>query len=113
MGNPVVPYGAWPSPISAEMLTDGVVKLIDVWDDRIHQVWHEARPSEAGRQPLVIATPDGPRDLIEAPLSARSAVHEYGGGAAWVEDGIAWFVNWDDQRIWRVSRSTVRARRSH
>jgi dipeptidyl aminopeptidase/acylaminoacyl peptidase len=43
-----------------------------------------------------------PRDVIEAPFNARSAVHEYGGGAAWVEQGVAWFVNWDDQRIWRV-----------
>jgi dipeptidyl aminopeptidase/acylaminoacyl peptidase len=42
------------------------------------------------------------RDLFDAPFSARSAVHEYGGGAAWVEDGVAWFVNWDDQRIWRL-----------
>jgi dipeptidyl aminopeptidase/acylaminoacyl peptidase len=50
---------------------------------------------------LVVADPEA-RDLIDAPFSARSAVHEYGGGAAWVERGVAWFVNWDDQRVWRV-----------
>ena len=90
--------------MTAEMLTAGVVKLIDVWVDGSTTIWHEARPSEGGRQVLVVAEPDGSsRDLIDPPFSARSGVHEYGGGAAWVEDGTAWFVNWDDQRIWRQS----------
>ena len=102
MSSSIVPYGLWPSPISAEMLTDGVTKLIDVWDDGSTTVWHEGRPAEAGRQPLVVIDGDGRRDLIDPPFSARSAVHEYGGGAAWVEGGVAWFVNWDDQRVWRV-----------
>jgi dipeptidyl aminopeptidase/acylaminoacyl peptidase len=105
MTRTVMPYGTWPSPIEPTMLTAGVVKLIDVWVDE-HTgatVIHEARPSERGRQPLVAVDADGTRrDLLDPPLSARSAVHEYGGGAAWVEGGVAWFVNWDDQRIWRV-----------
>ena len=42
-----LPYGTWPSPISAEMLTAGVTKLIDVWVDGDTTVWHEARPDEA------------------------------------------------------------------
>jgi dipeptidyl aminopeptidase/acylaminoacyl peptidase len=98
------PYGTWPSPISADQLTAGVVKLVDVWVDGDRTVWHEGRPAESGRQPLVVRDPDGTvRDLFDAPYNARSAVHEYGGGAAWVADGTAWFVNWDDQRIWRIS----------
>ena len=102
MTSPKVPYGTWPSPISPEMLTARDPKLIDVWDDGITTVWHEARPNEAGRQPLVVADRDGQRDVLDVPFNARSAVHEYGGGAAWVADGVAWFVNWDDQRVWRV-----------
>jgi hypothetical protein len=99
----VLPYGTWPSAITPAMLTAGAVKLIDVWDDGTTTVWHEARPAESGRQVLVTVDADGSRrDLIAAPFSARSGVHEYGGGAAWVEGGVAWFVNWDDQRIWRV-----------
>lgn len=99
----VVPYGTWPSAITPAMLTAGAVKLLDVWDDDGRVVWHEARPAEGGRQVLVTTDPDGARrDLIAAPFDARSAVHEYGGGAAWVEHGVAWFVNWGDQRIWHV-----------
>lgn len=109
MSRNVVPFGAWPSPVEASMLTAGVVRLIDVWVDDSgdgatgRTVWHEGRPSEQGRQPLVVVESDGTRrDLIDAPFSARSGVHEYGGGAAWVDGGVAWFVNWDDQRVWRV-----------
>jgi dienelactone hydrolase len=99
----VLPFGTWPSAITPAMLTAGAVKLIDVWSDGDRTVWHEGRPAEAGRQVLVTIDADGARrDLIDVRFSARSAVHEYGGGAAWVEAGIAWFVNWDDQRIWRV-----------
>jgi dipeptidyl aminopeptidase/acylaminoacyl peptidase len=85
------------------MLTEGVTTLIDVWDDGSRTVWHEARPSEGGRQPLAVIDDNGRRDLLDPPFSARSSVHEYGGGAAWVEDGVAWFVNSDDQRVWRVA----------
>lgn len=95
-------YGTWPSAITPAMLTTGEVRLLDVWADGDRTVWHEARPTEAGRQPLVTADDGERRDLFPAPFSARSAVHEYGGGAAWVEGGVAWFVNWDDQRVWRV-----------
>lgn len=107
MSPTISPFGTWPSGITPAMLTAGVVKLVDVWVDRDGDrdvtVWHEARPAEAGRQPLVTIDRDGRRrDLFAAPFSARSAVHEYGGGAAWVEGGIAWFVNWDDQQIWRL-----------
>ena len=101
----VLPFGTWPSTITPVMLTTGVVKVLDVWADGASgaTVWHEGRPAEAGRQVLVTVDASGTRrDLFSAPFSARSGVHEYGGGAAWVEDGVAWFVNWDDQRVWRV-----------
>ncbi|MFP5487640.1 MAG: S9 family peptidase, partial [Acidimicrobiia bacterium] len=99
----VLPYGTWPSAISPAMLTAGGVKLLDVWVDGDRTVWHEARPAEHGRQVLVTVESDGTRrDVLPAPFDARSAVHEYGGGSAWVQDGVAWFVHWADQRIWRL-----------
>ena len=102
-----LPFGTWPSAITPAVLTVGAVKLLDLWSGRDGgrdvTVWHEARPADAGRQVLVTSGADGTRrDLVAAPFDARSAAHEYGGGAAWVEEGVAWFVNWSDQRIWRV-----------
>jgi dipeptidyl aminopeptidase/acylaminoacyl peptidase len=49
-------------------------------------------------------TPDGPEDAIPDGFSARSRVHEYGGGAAIVSAGTVFFINFDDQRVYRVER---------
>jgi len=65
--------------------------------------WLELRPQEGGRTGLVRRRPDGTvDDLLPPPWNVRSAVHEYGGGAAWVHDGTAWFANWADQRLYRL-----------
>jgi dipeptidyl aminopeptidase/acylaminoacyl peptidase len=101
-------YGRWPSPVTPEMLTEGATGLVDVWtgtwDGSPATIWLESRPSEAGRLQLVALTADGVRrDLLPDGFSARSGVHEYGGGAAWVEDDVVWFVNWTDQRLYRLT----------
>jgi dipeptidyl aminopeptidase/acylaminoacyl peptidase len=60
---------------------------------------------------LVRCSPDGTlTELLPRGQSARTAVHEYGGGAWWVRDGIVWFSAWEDQRLYRLdpaSRSVV------
>ena len=94
------------------MLTRGAVGLVDVWtslwDGQFCTIWLESRPSEAGRLQLVSLAPDGTRiDLLPEGFSARSGVHEYGGGAAWVEAGTAWFVNWSDQRLYRLTSGST------
>ena len=33
-------------------------------------------------------------EVLAAPWNARTAVHEYGGGAWWVRDGVLWFADW-------------------
>ena len=63
--------------------------------------WDEVRPSEAGRT-LVVSRQHG--DILKAPWSAKSQVHEYG-GISWLglmHDGKAMlaFVNKADQRIY-------------
>ena len=64
--------------------------------------WVEGRPAEQGRNVLVRWTPDGQvSDVTAAPFNVRSRVHEYGGGAFWVDGNIVYFVNFKDQRIYR------------
>jgi dipeptidyl aminopeptidase/acylaminoacyl peptidase len=103
-----VPYGYWPSTVTPEMLTEGAVGLVDVWHTEwagvVTTVWLESRPSEAGRTALVAIAPDGNHvDVLPATSNVRTGVHEYGGGAAWVEQGVAWFVEWADQRLYRAT----------
>ncbi|MEZ5236974.1 MAG: prolyl oligopeptidase family serine peptidase [Acidimicrobiales bacterium] len=92
------PYGSWSSPISAELIVSAAVGLGDVWVDGAHTWWSELRPTEAGRVELVR---DGV-DLLGAPFSARTRVHEYGGGAWWLHGETVYFANWSDQRLHRL-----------
>jgi len=98
----IAPYGTWPSPITAGMIADTTISLSSVLVDGRDIYWLEGRPSEGGRVVLVRWTENGPVDVLPQGYSARARVHEYGGGAAIVSGGVAFFVNFDDQRIYRL-----------
>ncbi len=67
-------------------------------------VWSEGRPAEGGRTQLVRYEPGGATtDLLPDARNARTAVHEYGGAAWWVRDGVTWFTDWADQRLYRLA----------
>ncbi len=98
----VVPYGSWPTPVTSAVVVAKAVKLSELRIDGEDVVWSESRPSEGGRTALVRLTADGSRsELLEPGQNARTAVHEYGGAAWWVRDGIVWFSSWEDQRLYR------------
>jgi dipeptidyl aminopeptidase/acylaminoacyl peptidase len=79
------PYGAWASPLSAAAVAAAGRTVVDLLPlpaaSPFTHAWIEARPDEGGRQVIVAATA-GCRHELPAPWSARSRVHEYGGGAA-------------------------------
>jgi dipeptidyl aminopeptidase/acylaminoacyl peptidase len=98
------PYGSWSTPITSELLLSSAVQLREVRVDGDDVVWAEGRPAEGGRTQLVRLDAAGNRtDLLPEGFNARTAVHEYGGGAWWVRDGVTWFVNWADQRLYRLA----------
>src|SRR5687768_5634981 len=98
----VAPYGAWTSPITADLIVAGTIGLGAVALDGEDVYWLEARPTEAGRQVIVRRTPDGTMtDVNPAPFNARTRVHEYGGGEFTVVDGTVFFANFADQRLYR------------
>jgi dipeptidyl aminopeptidase/acylaminoacyl peptidase len=99
----IAPYGAWSSPIDAETsIASGVGLSTPVVDyDNIY--WLESRPAEKGRIAIMRRSADGTEtELIAAPFSARSRVHEYGGGAYAVSEGIVLFSNDADGRIYKL-----------
>jgi dipeptidyl aminopeptidase/acylaminoacyl peptidase len=103
------PYGSWPTPITSEVVVIRAVRLGDAKVDG-EVIWSEGRPAEGGRTALVRCNADGTtRDLLGRKANARTAVHEYGGGAWWVRDGVVWYANWDDQRLYRVDSGGGRA----
>ena len=97
-----LPYGSWPSTISAEQLAVGGNRLGSPQWVGEQLWWSEALAAEGGRQTIVrtaadpLATPhydDAARltpstrphtvTVLPAPFNARSRVHEYG-GSSWI-----------------------------
>ncbi len=101
-GRETLPYGAWRSPITSELIVGETIGLGDILVDGGDIYWIESRPSEGGRNVLVRRGPAGDiADITPAPFSARTRVHEYGSGAATVQGGLICFSNFADQRLYR------------
>jgi dipeptidyl aminopeptidase/acylaminoacyl peptidase len=78
---PAVPYGEWPSPITAAEIAGGeskgafpVIIGSDTW-------WQQGLPDEGGRTTIMHSSGGKQSTLLPAPWSARTRVHEYGGQA--------------------------------
>ncbi|MBK8836714.1 MAG: S9 family peptidase [Anaerolineae bacterium] len=98
----VAPYGSWKSPIAADRVAAKSIQLAEVAADGPDVYWIELRPAEGGRNVIVQRRPDGTTlDRTPKGFNARTRVHEYGGGAYVVADGVIWFSNDSDQRIYR------------
>jgi dipeptidyl aminopeptidase/acylaminoacyl peptidase len=103
-----LPYGSWPSPISAAEVSAASPRLEGARfvgaDDRVDVWWGESVADEGGRSAVRRRTASGTVvDVLPAPWSARSRVHEYGGGSWTADDqGVLYFVEKTDQRIWRL-----------
>jgi len=97
-------YGRWPSPITAELLTQDVKHYGYLTLDNETLYWTELRPSEGGRVAIVKQTETGNRDVISKDYNARTRVHEYGGRPFAVQDGIIYFVNFSDQRLYKQEK---------
>src|SRR5688572_33431381 len=85
---PAIPYGSWPSPLSAARVTAGALRLDQIQLDGEEVYWLEGRASEGGRNVIVRRTPDGViADVTPVGFNVRSRVHEYGGAAYTVHNG--------------------------
>ena len=94
------PYGSWESPITAQAVTAGAIRYADSVElDGSDGYWVESRPQEGGRSVVVRRSADGSiEDAVPEEFNARSRIHEYGGGAYAVRDGIVYAVSFEDQR---------------
>jgi len=94
-----LPYGSWPSPISIDLAVGSSRGLSEPRQDGDDVYVRESRPEEKGRVVLLRRTPDG--ELVDtAPgLNVRTRVHEYGGGAYAVTDGVIVFSEFDHNRL--------------
>ena len=104
------PYGSWKSPITSDLIVAQSIALSEARldGDKIH--WLEGRPQEQGRFVVVAADSLGGHatDMTPTPYSARTRVHEYGGASWTVADGVIYFSNFADGRLYRRSDAAPR-----
>ena len=99
----VLPFGAWPSIVSAQDVVGGASVPTAVHAENGIVWWSETRPGESGREAIVRCDGDGTlHEVLPAGFNARTRVHEYGGGAWWVHEETVFATSWDDQRLYRV-----------
>ncbi len=97
----IAPYGAWKSPITADLIARGAVRLMQVVLDGEDIYWLESRPAEAGRYVIVKRSANGTvSDVTPSPFYVRTTVHEYGGGDFAVLNGTVYFSHFKDQRLY-------------
>ncbi|HXP20858.1 MAG TPA: prolyl oligopeptidase family serine peptidase [Streptosporangiaceae bacterium] len=114
---PQVPYGAWPSPITAAQVARGRARLTFPTVIGASTWWQEDQPNAGGRATIMHCGADGvPTALLPPPWNPRTRVHEYGGlsylvvpptgatagdSAAGQAAGLPIvFANWADQRLY-------------
>ena len=101
-----LPYGTWPSPVTPALVARGSKRFGTLQSANGAVYWTESRPEEGGRQVILRAAAKGGQveELLPAPFSARSRVHEYGGGEFLVAGGVIYFVNDRDQQVYAIEK---------
>ena len=99
------PYGFWTSPITSDLVVADAIRLDQVALDGDAIYWTESQPQKQGRSFVYRVIAGGEPEAVtpddENAFNVRTRVHEYGGGAFVVQDGIVYFSNFADQRLYR------------
>jgi len=97
------PYGTWRSAIAAKAVAGKSLRFGALQAQGAYLYWSESRPDEGGRGVIMRMGPEGvAEDVLPHPFSARSKVHEYGGGEYLVAGDDIFFVDADSQDIYLI-----------
>ena len=104
MPKAIARYGSWKSPITSDLIVADAVSLSEAFATPDAFYWLEGRPKEGGRTVIVRRREGKGTDILPPPFSARTRVHEYGGGAWTVSGDTLFFSNdgGDDRRLYRL-----------
>jgi dipeptidyl aminopeptidase/acylaminoacyl peptidase len=95
--------GTWASPVTAQIVAAGAVRLGGITVDGGDVYWIEGRPEQGGRSVIVRRSVDGRiADVTSGDTNVRTRVHEYGGGAYAVRHQSLYFVEFSDQRLYSL-----------
>lgn len=100
MTKQVQPYGSWKSPITPQYIVEKAIGISSLVTDGQDLYWSELRPQEKGRYSIVNKN----ADLLNTNFNARTRVHEYGGGSYTVANGVVYFSNFADQKLYKLEK---------
>ena len=93
----VRPYGEWPSPITARVISEGTTSVGEVVPDGDCLWWSEHRPATGSTAIMhLCAGEDEAFQATPTEANVRTRVHEYGGGAWWAERGVCYYSDDSD-----------------
>ena len=99
------PYGFWTSPVTSDFVVADSIRLEQVALDGDVLYWSETQPQKKGRSFVYRMAKNGEPEPVtpddDKGFSVRTRVHEYGGGSFTVSDGVVFFSNDADQRLYR------------
>src|SRR5271166_5977800 len=99
------PYGFWTSPITSDLVIADSIRLEQDALDGDAMYWSETQPQKQGRTFVYRVGADGEPERVTPDdanaFSVRARTHEYGGGSFAVSDGVVYFSNNIDQRLYR------------
>ncbi len=103
----IAAYGTWTSLLTGEFVAGNSVKMAEPQWLGDTLFWLETRPAEKGRQTILRRDVNGNiSELLANPWSARTRIHEYGGGSFVATPEAVYFVNGEDQQIYRANLAT-------
>jgi dipeptidyl aminopeptidase/acylaminoacyl peptidase len=105
-----VPFGAWPSPITAAIATASAVNIDEPQFAGDTVMWLEGRPD--GRSVLVERDHGGSREPLPAGTSVLTDAHNYGGGAYLATAEWIVYANETDHRLYKLDRKPDAAPRA-
>jgi hypothetical protein len=100
-------HGSWPSAISADCVAGKTPRLSEPCLNNNRLFWLESLAEEKGRTAIMMANLSGPEVeaptcILPRPLSAKSRVHEYGGGSYCIDGDNLYFVLGEDQQVYHA-----------
>ena len=100
----VRPYGEWPSPITARVISEGTTSVGEVVPDGDCLWWSEHRPATGSTAIMhLCAGADESFQATPTKANVRTRVHEYGGGAWWAEGGVCYYSDDTDGCLRKIA----------
>ena len=97
-----VPYHKWTSNITPEQVFQESITFYNVKVVNKNIYWSELRPAENGRIAIVCRSKkENIFDILPKDVNVRSRVHEYGGLCWEVDEEYIYYVNFEDQRLYK------------